>query len=160
MLNDIDYVVVVLLQSLWDLDQFDWCGVCVALGDVVFVKVDGVWESYMIGALGAQLAPTVEAKQFWMLVVFSTFLLTVGEATLALRKHMTNDYYSFAMIMGGFFLCNGGVYLLSEAGVLSVTLENAIYGVTDVAAKMLFSAYTLSSRIERMHRDDSKFTEM
>merc|ERR1719353_783087 len=113
-------------------------------------------ESYMIGALGAQLAPTVEAKQFWMLVVFSTFLLTAGEAALALRKHMTNDYYSFAMIMGGFFLCNGGVYLLSEVGVLSVTLENTIYGVTDVASKAVFSAYILASRIERMHRDDSK----
>jgi hypothetical protein len=83
-------------------------------------------ESYILGALGAQLAPTVEAKQFWMLVVFSTFLLTVGEATLALRKHMTNDYYSFAMIMGGVFLCNGCVYLLSEVGLLSVTLLGAL----------------------------------
>ena len=61
-----------------------------------------------------------------MFVVFSTFLLTVCETSLALRKHMTSDSYSFAMIMGGLFLCNGGVYYLSEFGVLSVAIENAI----------------------------------
>jgi signal transduction histidine kinase len=107
-------------------------------------------NSYIVCAWGAQLAPTVAIKIFWICVSFSTFFLTGYETWDACRGLEDPTFITTIMVL---FVIYGEIYLGAEFGLISVFSENVAYGVCDALSKAVFSTYILTARMESIHAE-------
>ena len=109
-------------------------------------------NSYIMCAWGAQLSPSPGTKWWWVLVSFSTFALTCYE-TISIIRSFQPEQCTFLNFTGSLFMFYGGLYLLSELDIVSVVVENVVFGFFDALSKAVFSAYILTSRVENMHME-------